>query len=404
MIWRRPVTLINARVVRAGGESSSIRFARQVLDIGEAPSRGDHVIDLQGAWVLPGLINAHDHLELNHYGAQHAGAPYANVRQWVDGMRSRLRDDPAIASGRARSIAARLWAGGFKNVLAGVTLVAHHNPVYPGLHRVPPVRVLDRCGWAHSFAMEREPVGARGEPGGDVVERFRQTPKATPFVVHLAEGLDAEARAELPRLNAAGALAANTVLVHGVAIDAAGWRLVGARGASVVWCPASNLALLGATLEVRHALDSLPGRVALGTDSRLSGSRDLLDELRVAASVAPLTAEERLALVTSAPSAVLRCPSAGRLDVGVPADLIVIPALAGSAGDALCACRRHDVQLVVINGRPRVGLPEWASAFAARGVTCAPMRVDSCARVADVMMLRAAARFGISEPGVELCQ
>jgi cytosine/adenosine deaminase-related metal-dependent hydrolase len=142
----------------------------------------------------------------------------------------------------------------------------------------------------------------------------------------------------------------------------------------------------------------------LGTDSRLSGSRDLLDELRLAASVAPLTAEERLALVTSAPAAALRCPSAGRLDVGVPADLIVIPEHDGQAGDALSACRRHDVQLVVINGRPRVGVPEWKEAFDARGVTPGPMRVDGCDRVADVMMLRAAARYGIPEPGVDLCQ
>src|SRR5687767_1499593 len=393
MMWPRPVAFTNARVVSSQGEASSIRFSRRVLGIGEAPRDGDHVVDLHGAWVLPGLINAHDHLELNHYGPQHAGAPYSNVQQWVNDMRTRLHEDPAIVNGRARPLAARVWLGGFKNLLAGVTMVAHHNPIYPGLRRVTPVRVVHRFGWAHSFAMQRQPVGARGELGGDVRDRFRLTPRSAPFVLHLAEGVDADASQELPRLEAAGALAENTVLVHGVAITRDGWQLVAQRGASAVWCPASNLALFGTTMEVRHALRALQGLLALGTDSRLSGSRDLLDELHVATREGRLTPDERLALVTSAPAAVLRCAAAGRLAPGGLADLIVIPPHSGQAGDALSACRRHNVQMVVLDGRPRIGLPEWHEVFHSRGVMSAAMRVDGHERIADAKMLRAAAQF-----------
>jgi cytosine/adenosine deaminase-related metal-dependent hydrolase len=403
MIWPRPVAFTNARVVSSHGEADSIRFSRRVLGIGDAPRDGDQVVDLQGAWVLPGLINAHDHLELNHYGPQHAGAPYSNVQQWVDDMRIRLREDRAIVDGRAQPLAARVWLGGFKNLLAGVTLVAHHNPVYPGLRRVTPVRVVHRFGWAHSFGMQWQPVGARGELGGDVRDRFRRTPRSAPFVLHLAEGVDTDARDELPRLDAAGALAQNTVLVHGVAIDRKGWELVATRGASAVWCPASNLALFGATMQIRQALGALPGRVALGTDSRLSGSRDLLDELGVASREGRLTPDERLALVTSAPAAVLRCAPAGRLAPGGLAVLIVIPPHDGQPGDALAACRRHDVQLVVLDGRPRLGLPEWDEVFRSRGVITAAMRVDGRERIADAKILHAAAQFGMREPGVELC-
>jgi hypothetical protein len=163
-MWRRPVALVNARVVTPQGEAQSIRFARRVLSCGEAPRPGDFVHDVEGAWVLPGLINAHDHLELNHYGTQVGSAPYRNVMEWVDDMRPRLHADAGLAAGRARPLAARIFAGGLKNLLSGVTLVAHHNPIYPGLHRASPVRVLSRFGWAHSFAMAQAPVGARGEP------------------------------------------------------------------------------------------------------------------------------------------------------------------------------------------------------------------------------------------------
>src|SRR5581483_9740809 len=139
-----------------------------------------------------------------------------------------------------------------------------------------PIRVLRRYGWAHSFALERAPSGARGEPGGDVAERFRATAPDVPFFVHLAEGVDAEAREELARLDALGCLASNTVLVHGVAIDEAGWTRMHQRRAGLVWCPASNVFLFGRTAGVRRALDA-GVCMALGRDSRLSGARDLLD-------------------------------------------------------------------------------------------------------------------------------
>jgi len=143
--------------------------------------------------------------------------------------------------------------------------------------------------------------------------------------------------------------------------------------------------------------------VALGTDSRLSGSRDLLDELQIASREGALTPDECLSLVTSGPAAVLRCAPAGRLVTGGLADLIVLPAHEGRAGEALAACRRHQVQLVVFDGRPRVGVPEWADVFRARGIAIAAMRLDGQPRIADAKVLRAASEFGMHEPGVELC-
>jgi len=405
---RRPVAFVNARIVTPAGEAQTMRVARRILGFNGAPRAGDTVCDLDGAWVLPGLINAHDHLELNHYGAQHGrrtggnGAePYRNVREWVDDMRPRLRADAAIAAGRARPLAARLWLGGFKNLLAGVTLVAHHNPFYAGLQRTSPVRVLRRFGWAHSLGMEQAPVGAQGEPGGVVAERHRATPADVPFVLHAAEGVDAEARREVSRLNALGALAPNTVLVHAVGLDPEGWRLAGAHGVSVVWCPASNLALFGATLDIGQARAAVGGCLALGTDSRLTGARDLLDELRLAAGLATLSAAERLAMVTSAPASMLRCAPAGQLSEGGPADLIVIPAASGHPGDALTACRRADLRLVMAGGRPKVAAPGFAPLFEARRVKVSGLRVDGVSKIADAAIVRALHRHGIDEPGVE---
>ncbi len=229
------------------------------MAIGEPPHRGDTVIDVDGAFVLPGLVNAHDHLELNHYGRQKFRDRYDNATQWIDDMRPRLAADPVIRDGRQLPLTERLFAGALKNLLSGATTVAHHNPYYSELRRTMPIRVVRRYGWAHSFALEREPAGARGESGGSVEQRWRRTAADVPFFVHLAEGIDDDARGELSRLEALGCLAPNTVVVHGVAIDAAGFRRIAAADTGLVWCPASNVFLFGRTASVR----SVDGRGSL---------------------------------------------------------------------------------------------------------------------------------------------
>jgi cytosine/adenosine deaminase-related metal-dependent hydrolase len=420
MIWANAVSLVNARVATPDGLADSVRFSSRVLAIGDRPRRADTVVDLEGAVVLPGLVNAHDHLELNHYGRLKCRDRYQNASDWIADLRPRLSADPAIAEGRALPLVDRLFIGALKNLLAGVTTVAHHNPFYAELRRTMPIRIVRRYGWAHSFGMEDQPAGARGERGGDIAARWRSTPADAPFMVHLAEGIDARASGELPRLEALGCLKSNTVVVHGVAIDGNGWRRVARSGAGFVWCPASNTFLFGRTAAVRDLLDENPHAppIALGTDSRVTGSRDLLDEMRAAREAVTVTPDELLAMVTTRAAAVLRQPRAGRIAVGGPADLIVIPPTVGSgiggarpsqaieaartvsSGEALLAATRRDVRLVVVDGRPLVGDPDLAAAFQARRVSSRPLRVDGAQKLADSGLARRIAGSPIREPGV----
>jgi hypothetical protein len=403
VIWASAVSFVNARVAVDGGVEESVRFSSRVLSIGERPRHGDTVVDLQGGVVLPGLVNAHDRLELNHYGRLKGRDRYENACEWIDDMRPRLSSDPALRDGRAHPLTERLFIGGLKNLLAGVTTVAHHNPFYSELRRTMPIRVVRRYGWAHSFRLERQPAGARGEPGGDVARRWRSTPPDAPFLVHLAEGVDADAQRELSQLEALGCLKPNTVIVHGVAIDGNGWQRVARAGAGLVWCPASNAFLFGRTASVRDLLDADGGAgtdVALGTDARVTGSRDLLEELRIAHDAMPVTPAELLGMVTTRAAALLRQPRSGRIGVSAPADLMVIPALAPEPAAALLQTMRHDVRLVMVAGRPLVGDPDLAPVFRARRVTPRSLRVDGAAKLADSGLVRRIAGCPIGEPGV----
>jgi cytosine/adenosine deaminase-related metal-dependent hydrolase len=399
MIWGRVVTLINVRGLE------TLRFTSRILAIGEPPHRGDTVIDVDGAFVLPGLVNAHDHLELNHYGRLKFRERYDNATQWIDDMRPRLAADPAIRDGRQLPLTERLFAGALKNLLSGATTVAHHNPYYSELRRTMPIRVVRRYGWAHSFALEREPTGARGESGGSVEQRWRRTAADAPFFVHLAEGVDDDAKNELPRLEALGCLAPNTVIVHGVAIEPAGFRRVAAASAGLVWCPASNVFLFGRTAGVRLLMDadrSGVGNVALGSDSRLTGSQDLLDELRVARGTGCATADELLAMVTTSAARMLRLTHVGRLAVGSPADLIVVPAIGPSPADALLQASRKSLGLVAVAGRPMVGEWRFGPAFRARGGSARSIFVDGVPKLVDSGLARRIAGCPIPERGIRL--
>ncbi len=119
-----------------------------------------------------------------------------------------------IAKHRAVPKDVRVWWGAIRNLLCGVTTVCHHNPLWPELRRNDfPVRVVQDYGWAHSLAL-----------GGDLRAARVATPEERPFIVHDCEGVDGLAREELWGLDQLGLLDASAVLVHGLAIDAAGLR------------------------------------------------------------------------------------------------------------------------------------------------------------------------------------
>lgn len=340
------VTLINGDL---GDGPNTVKIAGcRITAVGEPPLSGERVVDLEGNRLLPGLINAHDHLQLNHLPRPEPAGHYPHARAWIaDIDRLRRRDGP-LRSAVAVPLAERLLLGGVKNLLSGVTTVAHHDPLHPTLCELRyPIRVVSRYGWAHSLYLDSEQ---------SIRESHRRTPAEWPWIIHAAEGVDAEAREEFWQLDRLGCLQPNTLLVHGVALEAGEQRRLLAASAGLIWCPSSNLHLFGATANV--AALAAEGRVALGTDSRLTGARDLLEELRIASEQAPLSSDALQSMVTRDAARLLRLTDHG-LVPGAQADLLVIP-----AGMRLERTRRAQVRLVMVNGIPAYGDPDLAQALA----------------------------------------
>jgi len=314
----------------------------------------DTVLEMPDADVRPGLINAHDHLHRNHYGRL-GGQRYGNAYQWAADIQTRYRRRIRAHQRKPRRDA--LLTGAWKNLFSGVTSVVHHDRWEAEFDRDFPLRVV-RLPTSDSLGMT---------PG---LEGLADAEAGKPFSLHLAEGTDEVAAGEIDELAAKGLLNSNLIAVHGIAIDGVGITRFRESGAALVWCPTSNLFLFGATAPA----ELLGGEtdVLLGSDSRLTGAGDLLDEMRIASALGPLDSK-RLGEAVGGVAARRLGIAAPSLDVGAPADLILIRRPPGEAS-------AEDVQLVLVGGAPRVVRPDLAAAFERRGFAGASMTVGAVVR------------------------
>ena len=246
--------MVGARITAAAGASAG----------------SDLVVNLHGDRVLPGLINAHDHLQLNTLPPLESNKRYGHAHEWIRDVDSRRRTRRSFRSaGRRapqRSAADRWreesaeWCDDCGSPRSAVSLSIG--------------RGLPDAGSCRTSA-GRTRLYIDGEAAG---ARFlcATPPRISPWIIHAAEGYGCRVgrrvrptgRARLhPRQH-------SDCPWHRAGCDRRRRVWIGPRRASI-WCPSSNLRLFGRTAEVERLIEQR-ARSRLGTDSRLSGARDLL--------------------------------------------------------------------------------------------------------------------------------
>jgi cytosine/adenosine deaminase-related metal-dependent hydrolase len=300
--------------------------------IAEPDGDFDLTLTFPQADVAPGLINAHDHLHRNHYGRL-GRPPYANAYAWAADIQA--RDAKRIAQGRARPRREALLEGAWKNLFCGVTTVVHHDPWEPDFEDGFPLKVA-RVRNADSLGMAPDLDRLAGEG---------------PFCLHLAEGADARAADEARQLAELGLLGPDLIAVHGVGMDEDAVARFRSSGAALVWCPSSNRFLFDRTVPPSLLAEGID--VLLGSDSRLTGDGDLLDEIRCARAQGLLDDGRLTAAVGAIAARRLGLPEPS-LEAGSPADLIIVR-------KSVLDAQAEDVLLVLVGGAPRVAHPALAT-------------------------------------------
>lgn len=338
-----------------------------ITDVAQRPPQGIAVTDLGEGLLLPGLVNAHTHLELS--GLAGMMPPQGDFVGWLVSMVSlrpaQLRQNGPESTAAAVDYLAQngtALVGDVTNtgkaapVLAhaGVSAVSFYEALGAAKAEPPPAQAV----WQGAVLMAA--AVAAHAPYSIPTSRLaalKAKAGALPFAIHLAESraevefvagvgdegkrleeflilrglrredLDLAADTPLGQLVAAQALDQNTLLVHGIQLTSAEVAQVAAAGASLCVCPRSNLGLTGRLAPVEELL-AAGVNLALGTDS-LASTPDLSLWAEMAALVAAkpgLPPEAVLTMATQGGAQALgQAGKFGALRPGAAAPLAFVP-------------------------------------------------------------------------------
>jgi len=243
----------------------------------------DQSLNLKGITAYPPFINSHDHLVGNWYPRAGDNHPYITTDIWIEEMKQ-------SASFKERN---KIWyndgnfnltkgnaplltqLGMYKNIFSGVAVVQDHGPnqakeYYDGF-AINVIREYRQC---HSLSLGNWWGGKTAE------EELNSSEGKVPFILHLAEGTDELAKEAFKNFEASDLLQPNTIIIHGIALERDEIKKCAEAGTSICCCPESNNFLIGKTIDIEACLE-YGVNLILGTDSTLSGSPNLLSEIKV---------------------------------------------------------------------------------------------------------------------------
>ena len=334
--------------------------------------------DLGRAVVLPGLVNAHTHLELSSLRGRvpPAGDFVHWVKQLVMMRRGRMEDpddpvvvDAALGAAREARASGTVAVGDISNSLATIAPIRDaglHGLVF---HEVlgfsdtegravdatrerrrraaslAPDRVrVSICGHApystspELFQAVRREVDASdvpvtsvhlGESDGEVAllaDGSGPWPGMLAFIGAMREGWTPPGQTPVAYLDGLGVLAADTLVVHGVQLDEPQLARLAAIGCTLVTCPRSNQWVgVGVPPVARFYASGV--RVAVGTDSLASvADLNLFEELREMRWLAPEVPARRLleSATRSGAAALGLDAELGSIEPGKRAELLAV--------------------------------------------------------------------------------
>lgn len=322
------------------------------------------VVDTGGT-IFPGMIDLHNHLPYNVLPLWQVPQKFSNRGQW-----SRHPEYHTKVSAPMQTLAAT------EQLLASICRYVETKALIGGTTTSQGITLANQSGIRRYFRGVVRNVEATDEDAlpevstrvPDVTARDAQAfftrlkREKTCYLLHLSEGLDATARKAFESLQIAPgewAITPSLCGIHAAALNAQDFQTLATRGGSMVWSPFSNMLLYGGTADVAAAKAAgVP--ISLGCDWAPSGSRNLLNELKVAflhsEAKSIFSTRELVGLVTRDAAGLLEWDAVlGSLEVGKRADLVVCEGSSADPYEQLIFAKESDLSLVMINGIGRFG-------------------------------------------------
>ncbi len=291
-------------------------------------SNNEVIIDLEGATVLPGFINSHDHLDFNLF-PRIGNRIYNNYTEWGKDIHSH---DKALIDSvlRVPQQLRTLW-GMYKNLLSGFTTVVNHGEnLKIGF---PLLRVIQETRDLHSPAFEKNWKWKLNNPfAGN-----------KPIVMHLGEGTDEKARMEIDEVIKANRLKKKIVAVHGVAMTEEQAK----NFKALVWCPASNYFLLDHTAAVDQLVRNTT--IVFATDSTLTSSWNAWEHFRIAMRTGKFEESRIVQSLIKDPAGLWNLKDKGVIGEGHAADFLVV-----NSRENLFDNEPSDILMVIQEGWPKL--------------------------------------------------
>lgn len=339
----------------AGGSISAISTTR--------PADVVAVIETDRSLVLPGLIDLHGHPEYNIFQAWEPPRTYLNRYQWrneepsyqvlVAGPMSYLERVAKLRPLCARYAEMRALVG-------GVTAIQGASASYPDPNEAL-VRNVDLpiFGRHEARSFVDLPSDAKAAELRAAIDRG----EVNRVYLHLAEGVDQSSSDEFERLCALNLLGPWAVVIHGTGLTHQQLGALRDADAKLVWSPQSNFRLYGETTRAAEAI-RLQIDIGLGADWLPSGSRSLLDEVRVARRALRaqgLDVEPRrfVEMATRTAARIAGLDELGAVNPGAPADVCVLERRHSDPDESFASSDPSAVSLVAIGGDVAYARSAW---------------------------------------------
>jgi len=206
-------------------------------------------------------------------------------------------------------------------------------------------------------------------------KKYIQTPGHSAIIAHLAEGRreDPYNKKEFELVKLLGLDQPNVNFIHGVGIDAKGFARMKEREMGLIWSPFSNLLLYSETLDIEQA-QKAGVRIALGSDWLPTGSKGVLEEVKLARSYVKkmgldktFTDEALYNMMTENPARMINHwkvgageAGIGQLTEGAMGTVIAVKKnVADPYTNLVAIAEEKDVNLVVIDGQPLYGNQDY---------------------------------------------